>query len=428
MRLGDGVTLHGGKYRIVRCLGEGGFGITYLAEQSMARRKVCIKEFFPADYYNRDLDSNRAYVGSHGSVEMMERFKAKFIKEAETIARFDHPNIIPIYDIFEENDTAYYVMKYVDGGSLGDVVRQRGPLPEGDAVRYIRGVARALAYIHNHNVNHLDVKPGNIVVQGESDEPILIDFGLAKHYDSGGSQTSTTPVGISHGYAPIEQYNQGGVSRFSPATDIYSLGATLYYLVIGCVPPAATEIGRAGIELPALPMSAGVSRAIKLSMSYWREDRPQSINEFLALLDGASQPVASESTIVADNRVDSHPDDKTRAFTQGAPTPQPPKPSYAPRPEQPYNTAQKPHTPEVSPYSWTSVWMRCYLFGFLGVHCFYVGRINDGFKRLFTFGGFGWWWVIDLLAIANGEFKDSAGRVIPKVTLWDKFKSRFNIK
>jgi serine/threonine protein kinase len=428
VRLKSGVTLQGGKYRIVETLGCGGFGITYLAEQKMFGRMVCIKEFFPTEYYNRDATTNRAYVGSQGSVEMMDRFKRKFIKEAQTIACFDHPNIIPIYDIFEENNTAYYVMKYVDGGSLSDVVRAKGPLSERDAVRYIKGVARALAYIHSRSVNHLDIKPSNIMLLGENDEPILIDFGLAKRYDSSGGQTSTTPVGISHGYAPIEQYNQGGVSNFSPSTDIYSLGATLYYLISGCVPPAATESGRSGVELPSVAMSSGVSRAISSSMSYWREDRPQTIDAFLALVDGALQPVAGGGTIVADNRVDSHPDDKTRAFTQGAPTPKPPKHSYAPRPEQPYNAAQKPHTPEVSPYSWTSVWMRCYFFGFFGAHCFYVGRINDGFKRLFTFGGFGWWWIIDLLAIANGEFKDSAGRVIPKVTLWDKFKSRFNIK
>ena len=298
MELASGTLLERGKYRIISTLGQGGFGITYLAEQVMAERKVCIKEFFPKDYYNRDENACSISLVSKGGADIMNAYKAKFIKEAKTIANLDHPNIIHIIDVFEENNTAYYVMEYVNGGSLRDIVKQQGALPEALAVRYIRAIADALSYIHEQRINHLDVKPGNIVVHPRSDHAVLIDFGLSKHYKSGGDQTSSTPVGISHGYAPIEQYKAGGVSTFSPATDIYSLGATLYYLVTGMVPPSATDIGRDGIDVPNANISPSVRRTIKHSTSYWREDRPQCIEEFLMLLDNdevAAPVVASTS-------------------------------------------------------------------------------------------------------------------------------------
>lgn len=163
-------------------------------------------------------------LGSNGSAEIMGRFKEKFIKEAKTIARLDHPNIIHIHDVFVENNTAYYVMEYIEGESLGDVVRRCGPLAEKDAVEYIRAVASALDYIHQRRIMHLDIKPANVMLRKEDNRAILIDFGLSKQYDAEGNQTSSTPLGISAGYAPMEQYQQGGVQEFSPETDIYSLG------------------------------------------------------------------------------------------------------------------------------------------------------------------------------------------------------------
>ena len=314
--------LQGGRYRIIRSLGCGGFGITYLAEQVLAERKVCIKEFFPKEYYNRDEDSRSISLGSQGSAEVMGRYKDKFIKEAKTIAHLDHPSIIHIHDVFEENNTCYYVMDYIEGESLSDIVKRRGALTETDAVRYIREVASALEYIHERKINHLDVKPGNIMVRRDDNRAILIDFGLSKHYDNAGEQTSSTPVGISHGFAPIEQYKQGGVSSFSPTTDIYALGATLYYLVTGSVPPSATDVGEDG--LPALPkhLSSSLCKAIEISMSYWRKDRPQTIKAFVALLDGCGASkiaVADESTVISTAASD---DEKTKIVTP-QPTPQP---------------------------------------------------------------------------------------------------------
>ena len=286
MQLKPGTFLQGDKYRIIRMLGSGGFGITYLAEHVMAKHKVCIKEFFPKEYYNRDEDSCSAKLGSEGSAEMMNIYKAKFIKEAQIIASLNHPNIIHIHDVFTENNTAYYVMEYIAGESLKDVVKLRGALPEAEAVKYIRAVSKAVEYIHERRIMHLDIKPANVMLRAEDDCPILIDFGISKHYDeNSGEATSKTPVGKSRGFTPMEQYKEGGVNTFSPETDIYSLGATLYYLVTGTIPPQASDVLEDG--LPALPshLSAGVRRAITTAMQSRRKDRPQNIAEFLGLLD-----------------------------------------------------------------------------------------------------------------------------------------------
>ncbi len=284
MYLRQGTYLQGGKYQIVSVLGQGGFGITYLAEQVLVKRKVCIKEFFPKEYYKRNDDSSAATLMSDGFAESMNRFKAKFIKEAQTIAALDHPNIIHIFEIFEENDTAYYVMEYVEGESLSDKVKRSGAMDETEAIGYIHQVAEALGYIHSEQIMHLDVKPANVMVRSKDNRTILIDFGLSKHYDTtSGDATSTTPVGVSHGFAPMEQYKEGGVSTFSPETDIYSLGATLYYLVTGTTPPQASDISEDG--LPTLPshLSVGVRRAITTAMQSRRKDRPHSIAEFIEL-------------------------------------------------------------------------------------------------------------------------------------------------
>ena len=295
--LRSGVELQGGRYRIVSTLGRGGFGITYLAEQVNVRRKVCIKEFFPKAYYRRDGDSGAITLSSDGFAELMSKFKTKFIKEAYTIAELDHPNIIRIHDVFEENSTAYYVMEYIDGESLQSKVKSSGAMAEAVAREYIKQVAAALDHVHSQQIMHLDVKPGNVMVRAKDNRAILIDFGLAKHYDTAsGDATSTTPVGVSHGYTPMEQYKDGGVSSFSPSTDIYSLGATLYFLVVGKTPPSADVVGEDGIGALPSGLSRGTRSAIERAMQYRRKDRPQSIADFLALLGGKGKPVAPKPT------------------------------------------------------------------------------------------------------------------------------------
>ena len=186
MNLKSGAHLQGGRYRIISTLGRGGFGITYLAEHTMTRRRVCIKEYFPKDYYRRNEDATSIALSSDGFAESMNRYKAKFVKEAQTIATFSHPNIVPIHDAFEENDTAYYVMEYVEGGSLSDIVKGNGALDEATAVDYVRQIASALSYIHERRFMHLDIKPGNIMLRTSDERAMLIDFGLSKHYNDDG--------------------------------------------------------------------------------------------------------------------------------------------------------------------------------------------------------------------------------------------------
>jgi serine/threonine protein kinase len=288
--LQQGTLLRGGKYRVVKVLGQGGFGITYLAKQGGLEKKVAIKEFFMKDLCNRDEATSHVSVGSTGSVDMVERFKAKFLKEARRMHELKHPNIVGVLDIFEENGTAYYVMEYAENGSLVDKLKREGRLAEDVAVKYILQIANALLYIHNQELNHLDIKPANIVLTAEN-KPMLIDFGLSKHYDlATGSQTSTTPVGISEGYAPMEQYRQGGVGTFSPETDIYSLGATLYKLITGVTPPSAPDlIDNGGFTIKSLKeqgFSSKVASVISKSMKIRKTDRTKSVQVFITGLEG----------------------------------------------------------------------------------------------------------------------------------------------
>ena len=300
MQLKSGTLLKGGAYVIEKVLGQGGFGITYLAEQAGLNRKVAVKEFFMKELCNRDKDTSYVSVPSEGSRDQVSRFRMKFIKESQTIAKMENHHIITIFDVFEENGTAYYVMEYLSGGSLAERI-PTGGLPESESLGYIRQVADALSYIHENKILHLDIKPSNILFR-KADEAVLIDFGISKHYDeAGGNQTSSTPVGISEGYAPTEQYEREGISSFSASTDIYSLGATLYCLLSGHRPPKASIVLNDG--LPPLPSSVCASTriAVETAMYPKRKDRPQSVEDFLELLDTPVVTVSDEETMVVDS-------------------------------------------------------------------------------------------------------------------------------
>ena len=303
--LREGSLLKHGEYRIVRVLGQGGFGITYEAVQVALGRKVAVKEFFMKDCCERDEQTSRITIGTGSQRELVEKFRSKFIREAQMIAAMDHRNIVRIYDVFEENDTAYYVMENLPGGSLSDKVKKEGPFSEAEAEKYIRQVASALSYIHAHKTVHLDVKPSNILLN-KNGEAVLIDFGISKHYDTAGEQTSSTPVGISKGYAPLEQGRDGDVSQFTPATDIYALGATLYFLVTGQAPPEATLVYEDGLDRPA-GVSDRMWQAIVSAMQPRRKDRPQSIAEFLTLLDTpATAATAPDDTVILSDSEESN--------------------------------------------------------------------------------------------------------------------------
>lgn len=286
MYLSTNTLLQGGKYKIVRHISSGGFGNTYEGIHTMMDTRVAIKEFFPKTFCNRDDNTSHVTVATQGNRDLVDKLRKKFNEEARAVFQMKHDNIVRVVDIFEENGTAYYVMEYIDGRSLNDIVKERGVLSEAEAVGYIRQIADALKYVHSLNRLHLDVKPGNIIVDN-SGKAILIDFGASKHYDDETGENNSTLMGVNTpGYAPIEQCTQS-FTVFSPATDIYALGATLYKLLTGITPPDANQL--LGEEAFLQPLSASISaptrKAVHAAMALKRKDRPQSIDEFCALLD-----------------------------------------------------------------------------------------------------------------------------------------------
>ena len=331
-------TLQGGKYRIERVLGQGGFGITYRAiMRDRVSGKlgameievpVAIKEFFMKETCLRNEDSSYVTVPSTGSKNLVEQYRKKFVKEANNLSHLNHPNIVQVIDVFQENGTDYYVMEYLEGGSLRDVVKQEGKLDEKRALGYITLIGYALSYMHTEkHLCHYDVKPGNIVLDKKG-TPKLIDFGISKNYDNEGNQTSSTPIGISEGFAPLEQYKQS-VQEFSPQTDIYALGATFYYLMTGKVPPEASDVVNEG--LPALPytISKSTRDAIEQAMQPRKKDRPQTMKEFLELLIGnaapSPQPIVKPEPVVSRPRVEEDENEEVTYYAdEGAITSTPP--------------------------------------------------------------------------------------------------------
>ena len=275
--LQPGTPLQGGKYVIKQVLGQGGFGITYLAEQVSLGRDVAIKEFFMKDGCLRDDTSLHVTVPSTGSAAQVEQYRNKFLKEARTLAGLEHPHIVRVIDVFEENGTVYYSMSYLPNGSLKSRVKSGGKLTEAEALRYVGQVANALKYMHDRNLCHYDVKPDNILLD-VNDNAVLIDFGISKNYDAQGKETSTTPIGLSEGFAPIEQYQ--GINDFSPASDVYALGATLYYLLEGQRPPTAIDrVGGKKLDYP-IKVSSQARNLIEQAMAISASARPATVNLF----------------------------------------------------------------------------------------------------------------------------------------------------
>ena len=312
MHLRNGSLLQGGKYRIIRFINSGGFGCTYEAEHVMFRKRVAIKEFFVKDFCGRDERTAYVTIETTNKKDLVGKLKKKFIDEARSIFDLHHPGIVRVTDVFEENETAYYVMDYIDGKSLKEIVDKEGALSESRALGYIRQVADALEYVHAHHRLHLDIKPGNIMIDGE-DRAVLIDFGASKQYDEVNGENTSTLLGQTPGYAPPEQCVCEGISSFSASTDIYSLGATLYCLLQGSRPPKASIVLNEG--LPSLPshISSSTRNAIEAAMQPRRKDRPQRVDAFLALL-GAPAVVApeldDEETEVVVEAKEFHPEKK----------------------------------------------------------------------------------------------------------------------
>lgn len=317
--LRPGTVLHAGTYRIIKFLSKGGFGCTYLAEHLLLEERVAVKELFLSEWCNRD-DSGTISVAVTSKVRMVERLHRKFIDEAKAQRRMNHPGVIKVSDVFEENGTAYYVMAYIDGESLKDRMHRLGHgMPEAEALGYIRQVADALAYVHSTGRLHLDIKPGNIMVDRDG-HAILIDFGVSKQYEAESGENHSTLLGVTPGYSSPEQ-KSGEMKHFSPASDIYSLGATLYNLLTGKVVPT-TDLRISGEPLPPLPanITPATRQAIEAALQLEKDRRPQSIAAFLEILDGA--PVKAE--LVEEDPPEPPRESDTTLITD---KPTPPKPN-----------------------------------------------------------------------------------------------------
>ncbi len=248
-------------YAIRRCLGQGGFGITYLAEvvESRGGRSVgslvAVKEHFMKSCMSRDWATGSVTV-FEGQRTQAADSRRDFRTEAMRLQNVGvrHTNIVKIDEVFDANDTSYYVMEYLEGESLGDYVKREGALSENRAMAIILPIVNAVSTLHLNNITHLDIKPDNIMLAhegGTTVRPVLIDFGLSKHYDDDGNPTSTVnTMGYSEGYAPIEQHS--GINKFMPRADVYALGAVMFFMLTGHRPPESTSRdGERDIE-PAL--------------------------------------------------------------------------------------------------------------------------------------------------------------------------------
>ena len=266
-------------YRIESVLGAGGFGITYLAQTSVmfgnipVNVRVAVKEHFVGDYCERQHDGATVVcVGTQKVRDMVERSLKDFLSEARRLSAVSakHPNIVKVNEIIEANGTAYYVMEYLSGKSLWDYIRERGSLTEEETRGLMLPIVDASAYLHASSMTHLDIKPQNIMLTDGNGtlKPVLIDFGLSKHYTEDGSPTSTVnTLACSDGYSPIEQYS--GITAFSPTADVYALGATILTCLTGRIPTVSTNwpLGEPARTISALPVSEDMKEILKKSMA-----------------------------------------------------------------------------------------------------------------------------------------------------------------
>ena len=281
-------TLLNNKYVIERHIASGGFGNTYLARNHNGD-KVAIKEFYLSGVCTRDANSSNVTVSIDENRKLYDTQKQKFLREAKRINQLSaHPNIVKVFDSFEENGTAYYVMDYIKGKSLAQVAK---PIPEHEVTIYLDQILSALEFVHSQGILHLDIKPNNIMIDGQG-RAILIDFGASKQYDvesDNKSMLSTTGLAYTPGYAPIEQ-TSNQKKNVGTHSDIYSLGATLYNLLTGVNPPMADEILEGGI--PHLEkLSPKFRRVVEGAMMVVPKERLGSVEEFRKLMNSVPPPI-----------------------------------------------------------------------------------------------------------------------------------------
>jgi serine/threonine protein kinase len=292
--LAAGSRLGDGRYQVLGVIGRGGFAITYEAGDRRLQRRVAIKELFPDSAVRH---GSRVLTPPNARTDFRDA-KERFLREARVLARFTHPGIVRVYEVFEEHGTAYLVMELLDGHTLVDLLRGRGePFTETEVLDVAARVAAALRPVHAIGVLHRDVNPSNVMLTTNG-RIVVIDFGLARDFDANRTMGMTRVV--TPGYAPIEQYR--GEARFGPTTDVYGLAATCYRLASGRVPVAAMR-REAGTDLPALhrlnpAISKRASDAIGDGLELEPSHRPQDLDAFLARLGVRRLPDTPRSLLL----------------------------------------------------------------------------------------------------------------------------------
>lgn len=314
-------TILQGKYLLGRVLGQGGFGITYLAWDLDLNVKLAIKEYLPRDFATRVLGQTAVSVYPGEAATFFEEGREKFLEEARTLARFEeHPNIVSVRDFFRENQTAYFVMNYIEGVTLKEYVKQHGDrLDFNMALAIMLPVMDALAEVHTQGILHRDISPDNIFIT-EKGIVKLLDFGAARQ--AVGEHSKSMSVILKPGYAPEEQYRSRGSQ--GPWTDVYAVGATFYRILCGQVPPDSLD-RMAGEELIA-PSQMSVSlppeseAALLKALAVNAGERFQSMREFQQALTGKAPSSDRERDIAeGDHRKDRQALEKSGG--EGKPTP-----------------------------------------------------------------------------------------------------------
>ena len=312
---GTVLRANGHQYRIEKVIGHGSFGITYQAEtQAKVGNsigeiwvKVCVKEFFMHDFNTR---KSTGHLNEMSGESIVEKYKMNFTKEANNLARLDNRNIVKVLDVIYAYNTCYIVMEYISGSNLDDYIKLRGRLREDEALDIAKDIAKAVGYMHQCKMLHLDLKPKN-VMRDEDGGIHIIDFGLSKQYDSNGEPESSTTIGRgTPGYAPLEQESGGRNNTFPVNIDVYALGATLFKMLTGHTPPTASEVlnskpdGSMSVltqELRAYNVSPKVIQLVKQAMQPLTGTRISSMDNFIHAIDGMvlnGDPTIIDSDIV----------------------------------------------------------------------------------------------------------------------------------
>ena len=294
-------TLKGEKYRIERLLGQGGFGITYLATLVSSNSQVAIKELFigSSGQAINDRRGNQVVVTNSANQQSFNQQKAKFKKEALRLANLNHPNLVKVHEFFEENGTAYYVMDYIEGESLRTKLNREGVLSEDLVLKYLQQLLPALETAHKQSIWHLDIKPENIMVDRYG-HVYLIDFGASKHVEPNSTLTTSLALAYTPGYCPPElldlsnetpEYYLQAIKDIGPWTDIYALGATMYNLLTDSIPPSKRRLDKEGRRAFSFPsnVSSSTRDLIVWMMKPDREDRPQSIRGLLVKMSSTEE-------------------------------------------------------------------------------------------------------------------------------------------